>query len=139
VLPEDPEPIEEFLSRIRSEENKHGYYRTLKAFYRFLKKRYQLSNPIEVIEPPRRPKKIMATLELVELMQLLYSATTLRDKAILTLLVDTGMRSSELASLRKKDIGQVRAAANPHKRRDKAASAYSYRSERQGRFRFSWS
>ncbi|GAG64759.1 unnamed protein product [marine sediment metagenome] len=46
----------------------------------------------------------MATLEPDEEMRLLNSASTLRDRAILTLFIDSGIRSSELAELRRQDI-----------------------------------
>lgn len=104
-LPLKPAPIEEFLSSIQGvPETKHAYYRALKVLYRFLRKRYKLPNPIDLIDPPRCPKKIMATLEPQDLMRLLNSASTLRNRTILTLFVDTGMRSTELAGLRKQDI-----------------------------------
>jgi len=105
-LPKEPCQIEEFLAGIKGEENAHSYYRALKAFYRFLKKRYQLPNPIELVEL-RRPKHTdKPTLEPDQLFALLHAVpnSNLRDKALLTLLVDTGMRASELASLKKQHI-----------------------------------
>jgi integrase/recombinase XerD len=111
-LPKDARNIERFLSSVKGEENKHGYYRTLKVLYRFLRKRYRVPNPVELIEPPRRPKKIMATLEPGEMMRLMHSPEKLRDKVILFLLRDTGIRSSELAGLCKKVIGQETITVN---------------------------
>jgi len=104
ALPGDPTAIEEFLATIEGEENAHGYYRTLKALYRFLNKRYQLPNPLELIELRRPSKTDKPTLEPEQLFQLLSSASSLRDRAILTLLVDTGIRASELASLKKQHV-----------------------------------
>ena len=104
-LPTEPEPVEEFLTNIEGvPETKHAYYRALKAFYRFLKRRHGLPNPIEYIGPPRCPAKIMPTLEAREIMQLLNSVDSPRDKALLTLFVDNGARVSELTSLREQDI-----------------------------------
>ena len=104
-LPTEPGPIEEFLDRLPSTpETRHAYYRSLKALYRFICKRYRFANPIELIDSPRYPKKIMPTLEAQEIMRLLNSVTDLRDKSLLTLLVDTGARVSEVTSLRKQDI-----------------------------------
>ena len=104
-VPESPGPIEEFLASVHgSAQTKHAYYRCLKAFYRFLRKRHRLPDPIELIDPPRRPVKVMPTLEPDEEMRLLDSASSLRDRAILTLFVDSGMRTSELATLRRQDI-----------------------------------
>jgi len=104
-LPKKPREIVEFLAGIQGEpETKHAYYRALKVFYRFFKKRHKFPNPIELIDPPRCPRKVMATLEAEQTMRLLNSASNLRDKTILTLLVDTGMRSAEVAGVRKQDI-----------------------------------
>ena len=105
-LPTKPEAIENFLLSIRGEpETAHGYYRALKALYRFLNKRYGVRNPIEQISPPSCPEKVRPTLTTHELARLLVSATTLRDRAILTLTQDNGARAGEIASLHREDIG----------------------------------
>jgi len=48
----------------------------------------------------------MPTLEPDQLLLLLQSASTLRDKALLTLLIDTGVRATELATLKWADISR---------------------------------
>lgn len=104
-LPEQPEPVEAFLASVKgSSETKHAHFRALKALYRFIHERFDAPNPIAKVAPPRRPKKVMPTLEPSEAMRLLNSASDLRARAILSLLVDSGLRSSEVASLRKQDI-----------------------------------
>lgn len=105
TLPTSPEPIEKFLAEINGcPETKSGYFKGLKAFYKFLSMRFGLANPMKQIRAPSCPKKIMATLEPHEMMQLLNLAENLRDKALLTLLVDTGARVGEIAGLRKHNI-----------------------------------
>lgn len=60
-LPTEPEPVEEFLTTIEGvPETKHAYYRALKAFYRFIHKRYGMANPIEQIEPLEQAKIVVA-------------------------------------------------------------------------------
>ena len=104
-LPLKPEPIEEFLSGISGEpETRHAYYRALQALYYFVCRRHRWLNPMELIGPPSCPKKVMPTLEPGEEMMLLNSASDLRARAILTLFVDSGIRTGELAGLRKQDI-----------------------------------
>lgn len=104
-LPSNPRPIEGFLAGVKgAPETKHAYFRALRAFFRYISQ-YKTPNPMEMVAPPHCPKKIMATLEAQQMMRILSSASNLRDKVILTLLMDTGMRTSELASLRKQDIG----------------------------------
>ncbi|GAI26461.1 unnamed protein product, partial [marine sediment metagenome] len=66
-------------------------------------------NPMPKVAAPRCPKKVMATLEPDEAMRLLNSVSEdspskLRDQAIMTLFVDTGIRRGELAQLRPQDI-----------------------------------
>jgi integrase/recombinase XerD len=61
---------------------------------------------MDAINPPRRPKTLMATLEPHELMRLLQSAQDLRDRAILTLIMDNGVRAGEVCSLLKHNIKQ---------------------------------
>lgn len=59
---------------------------------------------MEDIAAPRRLNKVMPTCEAFELMRLLNSATNIRDKALLTLLIDTGARATEISTLRRQDI-----------------------------------
>ena len=106
-LPMEPEPIEEFLVKVVSDEKdetRHAHYRTLRALYHFICKRHRLPNPIDFVDPPRRRKKVRPTLTSSELMQLLAQAQILRDRAILSLFIDCGARCGEAASLRKQDI-----------------------------------
>lgn len=105
-LPKKPGPIEEYLATIKgAPETRHAQFRALRAFFKFLSQRYKLPNPMTKVAPPRCPKKVMATLEPGEMMRLLASSSSsLRDNALLTLLIDTGIRTSEAAGLRKQDI-----------------------------------
>ena len=61
---------------------------------------------MESVCAPRRPKTRMPTLEAFELAKLLEQAESLRDKAMLTLLADNGMRAGEVCSLLKHNIKQ---------------------------------
>jgi len=105
-LPLKPEPIESYLADIKgSAHTKHASYRTLKAFYNFVTQRSRKSNPMAKVSAPRCPKIIMPTLEPAELMQLLFHSTSnARDRALLTLFIDTGARAAEVATLRWQDV-----------------------------------
>lgn len=106
-LPLRPEPIEGFLASVLgSPETKRDTFNALRTFFRFICKRHKISNPMDAINPPRRPKTLMATLEAIELMKLLHSAQSLRDRAVLTLIMDNGMRAGEVCSLLKHNIKQ---------------------------------
>ncbi len=105
-LPRRPEPIEGFQATLQgSPETKWDVYRALKTFFKFISSRRRLPNPMDAIQPPRRPKTLMPTLESHELMKLLHSAQDdPRDRAILTLIMDNGVRASEVCSLLKYNI-----------------------------------
>ncbi|GAI82318.1 unnamed protein product, partial [marine sediment metagenome] len=76
-LPKKPGPIEEYLATIKGEpETRHAQFRALRAFYTFASQRYDLRDPMTKVDPPRCPKKIMATLEPVEMMRLLTSSSS---------------------------------------------------------------
>jgi integrase/recombinase XerD len=106
-LPRRPEPIEAFLATASgSRETKRDTFNALRTFFRFLSKRHRIPNPMEAINPPSRPKTRMATLEPNELMKLLHSAQDLRDRTILTLIMDNGVRAGEVCSLLKHNIKQ---------------------------------
>jgi integrase/recombinase XerD len=104
-LPETPEPLKAYLGKLAgAPETVHGAYRCLKALYRFLRRRYGLTNPVELIEPPRRPRKRMPTLEPLQMMRMICLAGKPRDRALLLVLADTGARVGEIAGLQWRDI-----------------------------------
>lgn len=107
TLPRRPEPIECFLATVPgSPETRFDVYRALKTFFRFMSSRHRIPDPMYAIKPPRRPKTLMATLEASELMKLLHSAEDPRDRAILTLMMDNGVRAGEVCSLLKHNVKQ---------------------------------
>ena len=104
-LPQEPRSIESFLAGVAGcPETRRAYFIALRTFFRFISERYETPNPVVKVSPPRCAKKMMATLEPGDMMRLLHSAPCLRDRALLTLFLDTGMRTSEAAGLRKRDI-----------------------------------
>lgn len=106
-LPRRPEPVESFLASIQgSEETKYDVYRALKTFFRFTGSRRRFPDPMDAIKPPRRPKTLMPTLEASELALILRAAESPRDKALITLYVDCGVRAGEQCSLLKPNIKQ---------------------------------
>jgi len=105
-LPLKPEPIERFLANIgASPYTRHAYFRALRAFYNFVTSRIHKPNPMDNVSAPHCPKRVMPTLEPLELMRLLSDSTTnVRDRALLTLLIDTGARADEVATLRWQNV-----------------------------------
>ena len=107
-LPRRPEPIDAFMASIwGSPETKRDTFNALKIFFKFICKRHRMPNPMEAINPPSRNKRVrMSTLEGCELAKVLEQPESLRDRTIVTVLVDTGMRAGEICSVLKHNIKQ---------------------------------
>ena len=89
---------------------KHAYFRVLKTFYNWLYSRksgYNLNpqnNPILIVAPPKVERKILPSLTMEQLDYLIGQAKCVRDKAIISLFADSGLRLSELANINPQDI-----------------------------------
>jgi site-specific recombinase XerD len=89
---------------------KHGYYRALRAFYNWLyspKSGYHLNsqdNPILAVDAPKIERKILPSLNPEQLEYLIKQTENVRDKAIISLFADSGLRLSELAAIKVSDI-----------------------------------
>ena len=99
-LPLKPSVIESFINSCPGgDERRHGYFRTLRCFYRFLERRNITNNPMRFIEPPKCSRKVPRTLTYQELNILLGYPRDPEIKASLKFLIDTGTRLGELYSL----------------------------------------
>ncbi len=84
---------------------KHAYYRVLRVFYNWLyspKSGYNLNlqtNPILAVESPKVEKNILPSLTPEQLDYLMEQADSTRDKAIISLFADSGLRLSELTNI----------------------------------------
>jgi len=89
---------------------KHAYYRAISVFYNWLyspKSAYGFQpadNPVLLVEAPKPPKMIMPSLTRNDVDLLLSKATNNRDRAIIALFTDSGLRLSELARLKQEDF-----------------------------------
>lgn len=107
-LPMDPRPLRQFLGDLTCGNiRRQGYYRAFRTFYHFLERDQEgLVSPLRKVERPRAQRRIPRTLELGELIWLLAAARDDREKALITLLMDTGVRVGEAANLRLDDVGR---------------------------------
>ncbi len=103
--------INAFLNSLRcSDGGKHAYFRALRALYSWLyspKSGYGLNtqdNPMPMVEPPKLQKRILPSLTSQQLEVLFNQASSLRDKCIIRLLADSGMRVSEITNIQESDI-----------------------------------
>jgi integrase len=106
-----PEKFYEFFSSLScSIGGKHAYYRAISVFFNWLyspKSGFgfnSTSNPISSIDPPKRPKIILPSLTKDQVFLLIDTAHLIRDKAIISLFTESGLRLSELLSIKPKDI-----------------------------------
>jgi site-specific recombinase XerD len=103
--------VKQFLDFIPcSNGGKHAYYRTLHTFYHWLyspKSGLGLApadNPMLLVDPPKVEKKILPSLTPEQVAYLIDTVESMRDKAVISLFADSGLRLSELASIKAGDI-----------------------------------
>jgi len=103
--------ISQFLSNLRcTNGGKHAYYRALRAFYNWLyspKSGHGLNpqdNPILLVESPKVERKILPSLTTEQLDYVIDQAECVRDKAIVCLFADSGLRLSESANIEQANI-----------------------------------
>ncbi|MCK5316456.1 MAG: tyrosine-type recombinase/integrase, partial [Anaerolineales bacterium] len=103
--------ITQFLESLQcSNGGKHAYFRALRTFYNWLYSRKSgynlnpLNNPILDIDPPKVGKRILPSLTSEQIDTLITSSDNLRDKCIISLFADSGMRLSEITNIRANDI-----------------------------------
>lgn len=105
--------INDFLFQLRTKISPVSiarYLSSIKSFHRFLlREKISDYDPSELIDSPRLWKKIPDTLSFEEVSRLLKAPNTkylhgIRDKAILELMYATGLRVSEVASLKVIDL-----------------------------------
>lgn len=109
------EEIRSFLAGLRcSNGGKHAYYRTLRVFYLWLYSRKSgfalkpSDNPLLSVDAPKVQKRLLPALLEDQVVYLLGQAVNGRDKAIISLFCDSGLRLSELARIRTCDIDWAR-------------------------------
>lgn len=116
----DARSVTDFLAWLRdragprgmrvSAETLHAHYRVLRAFASWLAREgHTKRNILAGLPPPRRQRKVVAPLSDTEIRCLLQACPAAmfhdeRDRLILLLLLDTGLRRSELLGLRISDL-----------------------------------
>ena len=96
--------IERFLLQFNNPGNRHGYYQAIKTFYIWLEQMYGLPNPIKHLPAPKVGKLILPSLNEEQVRLLMDTVDNVRDKAIISLFTESGLRLTELTNLKKNDI-----------------------------------
>jgi integrase/recombinase XerC len=105
-IPRSPPELRHIIAHVAgSPITRHATFRAFRALYRFLDAEELLRpNPMERVAPPRLGRIRQRTLDRGDVARLHALALTDRDRALLVLLLDAGMRAGELANLRGRDL-----------------------------------
>ena len=136
----DRQDIEKYLNSIPPNQyglaTRHASYRAIKVFYRWLSTEYELPNPVAGITAPILGKPILPSLTREQVMLLIEQAETVRDKAIIALFTESGLRLSELVSITPANIDwELRTIRILGKGRKEAYAPYG---ELTGKYLKSW-
>lgn len=83
----------------------HGHARVIRTWFGFLQDEEVIStNPMERVAMPRVERKILPTFSQDDIERLLGVCQTLRERALIMVLIDTGIRASELVHLNLGDV-----------------------------------
>ncbi len=96
--------IETFLLQFDNPGNRHAYYRAIRTFYNWREETFDRSSPMGKIKAPRLGKLILPSLNREQVDDLLNRVDNVRDKAIIALFTESGLRLSELVNIRLEDI-----------------------------------
>jgi len=101
-----PESITRFLANLKcSPGAKFSYFRAIRAFVNWLLRNdYLKESPIKRVDPPKPKIRVLPSLINDQIGYLIGFVSSTRDKAIISLLADSGIRLSEVASIRADDI-----------------------------------
>lgn len=87
-----------------SQESKHDMWRVLRRFYKWLASRKYSKNAMKDVPAPRRRRRLPRTLEGSDIDRLMSAVDSRRDLAMIALILDTGIRVGELATLKWIDV-----------------------------------
>jgi integrase len=96
--------IETFLLQFCNPGNRHCYFRAIRTFYNWREENYNLPTPMKYMRAPRLPKLIMPALTKEQVLILIDKAGSIRDKSVIALFTESGLRLSELVGIQPYDI-----------------------------------
>ena len=96
--------IERYLARFKNPGNCHAHFRVLRTFFNWREDTFGSPSPMRKMKAPKVPKKILPALTRELIMILIDSARKIRDKAIISLFAESGLRLSELTNIKREDM-----------------------------------
>lgn len=102
-----PERLERVMAALTiSEQSRHDLWRVWRTYFRWRLRRHKLPDPMEALEPPARRRRHPRGLSPEQVMRVLNGVKLRRDRALILLLLDTGLRIGEVAGMQPEDIGR---------------------------------
>ena len=99
---------EHLISFMAKYENKpwrrHGLYRALKTFFKWASAEHHFDNPMDGISAPKTPDIVLHTVTPEDIRKLIEFTDSIRNKSMIALLADSGVRRSELAGIQICDV-----------------------------------
>lgn len=96
--------IESFLLQFTNPGNRHAYYRAIKAFFNWRELSLGLPGPMKNMTAPRLGKLILPSLTREQVFILLEFTANVRNKAIIAVFTESGLRLTELTNIKPQDI-----------------------------------
>ncbi|NPV84734.1 MAG: tyrosine-type recombinase/integrase [Anaerolineae bacterium] len=93
--------------------SRHAYYRSLRALFRWLENEFEeFTSPLRKVKPPKVNTQPIEGVSIADVQALLKTCRSktfcdYRDKAIMLVLLDTGVRASELLALNWSDVDLI--------------------------------
>ncbi|MFC1865703.1 tyrosine-type recombinase/integrase [Chloroflexota bacterium] len=84
--------------------NRHAHYRVIKTYLNWIELEYSIKSPMSNIKSPQMAKLILPSLTREQVLLLIEEVSSIRNKAIIALAVESGLRVSELARIKIADI-----------------------------------
>lgn len=82
-----------------------AYFRAIRVYVNWLVRNdYLRNNPLRKVDPPKPKKMILPSLSIDQVNLLIEAVDSLRDKTIISLFADSGMRLTELTNIKACDI-----------------------------------
>ncbi|NQT02853.1 MAG: tyrosine-type recombinase/integrase [Planctomycetes bacterium] len=96
--------IEAFLIQFKTPGNRHAYHRVIKTFYNWREENFDIPTPVKKLKAPRLGKPILPTLTAEQVAVLIDAVESNRDKAIIAMFTESGLRLNELVNVKSGDI-----------------------------------
>jgi integrase/recombinase XerD len=99
ILPTTPQEIESYLAHYPSKRSAHDVHTKLGLLYKFAEQRYGALNPMKEVQKPRFKRERKATLTLEEAKSVHNACQSDRERGLIHLYLDHGLRESEALRL----------------------------------------